>query len=367
MPTITRDNYRLREKFPPISEFPDYHSSGANVAIVARLFCPANVDAWRPWFNLALWSMRSRIFNSDMQKYNATFFFHVVQSQYEAFYKDAFEKSKVPQRAILIYPDDMVTLAAPRYILGYAVSPLLDERLDEFDYVIVIDADMFALKSSSGDLFPLVETSINDFSEHEIGLQRSWVEEKDKTKAVGWFKGWVRCSPLDESEWIRKASEYCATSPETLGKLLLTSNWNGWEGFAGHCGAYIRIPTHIYQRLPEFRPFIKRASQNLGHEEMALGLWYIKHYLETGERCPKVDFPTVSYARGARMCWDPEACHAARDKPRQWHLTHYPTIDNYIYQLAEEVGASDEERNILSGTVISEVTELRNKTDDTTN
>ena len=316
---------------------------------------------------MALWSMRSRIFNSDMQEYNATFFFHVVQSQYEAFYKDAFTKSKVPQHAILIYPDDMAKLSTPRHVLGYAVSPFLDDRLDKFDYVIVIDADMFALKSSSGELFPLVETSINDFPEHEIGLQRTWVEEKDKRAAVGWFKGWVRCSPLDERGWISKASEYCATSPETLGKLLLTSNWNGWEGFAGHCGAYIRIPTHIYTRLPEFRTFMKRASENLGHEEMALGLWYIKHYLETGERRPNTDFPTVSYARGARMCWDPEACHAARDKPRQWHLTHYPTIDNHIYRLAEEVGASDEERDILSDTVISEVTELRNKADDKTN
>ncbi len=354
---INRLNYPLREKFPPISDFPVYETDGAEVAVVSRLFLPVDQKKWRSWFNLALWSMRSHILNSDMQEYKTKYFFHVASSQL-TYYDEPFKESGVPRDAILVYPDNIIK-TVPGFALSYAASPFLDTRLDQFEYIIVMDADMLSLRSKSLEPFPLILMSLNDFPPDEIGLERSWVAEDDKEKCYKWLDCWYQNSPLDKSDWISHAAKYLSMTPEAFENLLYSADWGGWKGYAGHCGAYIRIPTSIYRQHPDLRSFIYEVSGDLGNEEMALGIWYIRHFLETGEFLPGTDFPTVCNERNNRVFWDSVRCRDSSDTPRQYHIFDYPNIDDYIYELSEQLGASDSERDELSETVISGVEKVK--------
>ena len=356
---INRLNYNLREAFPPISNFPSCENTNSKIAVICRLFLPQDQVKWRNWLNLALWSTRSHILNSDMRDHNAKFFFHVSASHFE-YSKEVFKESGVQRDSILVYPDNLVK-AAPGFPLSYAAAPLLDTRLDKFEYIVVMDADMFSLRSKSLAPFPLISTSIDNFPPDEIGLERSWTSY-NKEHLISWYDNtWIAQSPYDKIGWIRRVAEYCSITPEALEDYMYSGYWGNWRGYVGHCGAYIRIPVSMYKRYPEFRSFMREVSGDLGNEEMALGVWYIRHFLETGERFPSTDFPIECNKRNSPIFWDSVKCRDVfeNDMPCQLHLFNYDNIADYIYELSEQFGASNSERDELSETVITGVEKIK--------
>ena len=258
-------NYQIQEAFPPISDFPVYDVKDSEIAVLIRLFLPTKGAEWERWFYTALWSMRSHILNSDMQDHKVRFYFHTQASLFDVA-KYAFEKVGVPRDAILVYPDDLITSNKRTHTLYYAASPFLDERLDKFEYVIVLDADEFSIRSKTSAPLPLISMSIDHLPTDEISLTRSWVYGKHlPLKKREDYMYWYRFSELGKRGWIEKVAEYCRTTPQAIEDIMHPANPEEVLHPA-HCGSYIKIPMRLLRDNPDFRAYMRSASAELGHE-----------------------------------------------------------------------------------------------------
>ena len=88
----------------------------------------------------------------------------------------------VPSQRIIIFPDGLCRKEP--HVRGYnwqAAAPILDTRLDSFEHIIVMDADMFAIKPNGFDAkIPLVETSLRRFDSNGITMSMGWRKMKNK-------------------------------------------------------------------------------------------------------------------------------------------------------------------------------------------
>ena len=359
---INRSNYNIMDALPAISDFPAYFNTNSEIAVLIRVFPSVNFNNWGPWFWMALWAMRSHILNSDIQEHKVTCLFHIQESLFNVT-KDVFHECGVPRDAILPYPDDLIVGQKRTHTLYYAASPFVDNRLDKFEYVIVLDADQFSLRSKSSAPFPLISMSINHLPTDDISLERGWRTGKQHQED---YLYWYQFCELGKAGFMQKAAEYCETTPEVIHDIMHPPNPEE-DVHPGHCGAYIKIPMRLLRDNPGFRAHMRKSTAEFGHEEMALGVWYIKHFLNTGEKLPHhtSNFHNAAVINSdAGVLWDTELSRAAyyNDQPCLLHLYNYDNIIEYAAELATLFGASNAERDQFADNILRDVTPLLKQT-----
>ena len=328
--------------FPQISNFPTYDDADPKTAVLIRLF--SDVERTEQMTNMVLWAMRSHILNSDMRIYKPTPIFHVEQSHYERS-RHMFEAAGVPESNIIVYPSDLVTTNLKGNLMHYAASPFLDPQLERFDRVIVVDGDSFSLANADTGWVPLMDISFNKFPQDSIQILRSWEIWQPETDE---YQCWYERGNLGKERWIELAAQYANTTPDRIMEIMYPPEGNDTPR-PWHNGAYINIPMDWLKAHREFRDFIREVSGVMGDEEIAMAVWFMKHFVETGERLPETGFQNIVWSPPEPLtclAWDLDVCWENYDgyvKHCLLHLYDFNNITLYGFNWAKAIGASQEE------------------------
>ena len=344
---IDRSIYDIYSAFPQIASFPVYDRPNRRVAVLVRLFSYGDDQGSAKYVRTALWSMRSHMLNSDMRDYQPTVVFHVESAFATA--RDILTAAGVPQENIIIYPTGLLKPQRRGHALHKAIAPLVDTQLDEFERVIVLDADSFSLSNEASGVVPLMDMSLNEMPTGEIALLRGW-ETYDPSDAT--YINWYDFVGSDE-KFYRKAASYCDTTPAVI-KRLCFPDTPLQTPHPAHNGAYINFETGLLRGNSKLREFIHDVSADMGNEEIAFAVWAMKRHIETGKY-----FPTATVEAYARshasfhLQWElSNARQSVRNEiPALLHLYGYHDITNYAFDFANEVHASAEEAHMFQDTV----------------
>lgn len=315
----------IKEAFPTIRSFPDY-PAGDRIGALIRLFPSNAADADRRRIQMSLWCMRALLLNTDMTEYGAQPIFH-IKEDFAPLALDILLDAGVPDQRIIIFPDDLCHKEP--HVRGYnwqAAAPILDTQLDSFEHIIVVDADMFAIMPNGVDAkIPLVETSLHRFSSDGITMSKGWRRMKNKEVVIMWIQ---RVFGGDVEAWIQAAANWCDCSPEVVSDIMFSEDPEARK--PGHNGMYINMPMSYVSREPDFREFIHGCSAEMGHEEVALAIWFLRHFIKTNERlppdsledkiCRAEDLPDFwgYYRRGISFLYHPEPLASLGDRAQEF-------------------------------------------------
>lgn len=330
--------------FPHITHFPEL-SFDSEIAIVIRIFPKHDeiTDKDDDTLNIAAWSVRSHLLNSDITEYQAQPVFHVK----EMFYSRAhmfFSDLGIPDECIVSYSNDLCHLNTPHRSYHYnAAAPLLDTTLHKFEHIIVLDADTFAIRPPGASPLPLVDLSLNKYAVDTFTTARAWragvpldpmwldFHENNWKRFVEHACRWVECSAAEFDSVMR--------DPE------------GIKPFFN--GGYINLPMRWLREDVEFREFIHDCSADLGHEEVALAMWALRHYFRTGERIPT----HCLFESGIPIAWDFPPLWDKYNNLMKTIFFHARTIEGvtpHIHAFMRALGATQDEivtatANIVQG------------------
>lgn len=310
----------IKEAFPTIRNFPDC-PAGDRVAVLIRLFPSNTTEADKRRIQMSLWCMRALLLNTDMTEYEVQPVFHIKEN-FAPFALPILRDAGVPAQSIIIFPDDLCRKEPHvRENNWQAAAPILDTQLDCFQHIIVVDADMFAIIPNGVDAkIPLVKTSLDCFDSNDITMSYGW--RKMKNKEV--VKSWIRVFGGDVEKWIQAAAKWCDCSPEVVSDIMFSEDPEALK--PGHNGMYINMPMSYLSREPGFREFIRGCSAEMGHEEVALAIWFLRRFIKTDERLPlnsledkiyrALDLPEFSryYNQNIPFLYHPEPLASLRDK-----------------------------------------------------
>ena len=335
---LNRSVYDISSAFPQIASFPVYDRPDKRVAVLVRLFTHGDNRASAKYVHMALWGMRSHMLNSDMRDYQPTVVFH-VDSAFNDWVQPILTAAGVPRENVIVYPSEMLKPQRLGHIYHKAVAPLVDTQLDQFERVIILDADTFSLSNEASGPVPLMDMSLNAMPADEIMLLRGWVTgEVSKRPYSGWFH-----HVGGAEEFYQKAASYCNTTVATIKHICFPENPLQTPHVEFN-GAYINIPISILN--PELREFIHDVSADMGNEEIALVVWAMKEYIETGKYLPSVTMEGYAHSHPAfDVSWSFDFARAQvkRGIPVWAHCNEYNHILDYAFDFAKEVHATDEE------------------------
>lgn len=314
----------IKEAFPTIRHFPDYPASD-RIGTLIRLFPSNTADADKRRIQMALWCMRALLLNTDITEYGVQPIFHIKEN-FAPFALPILHESGVPAQRIIIFPDGLCRKEP--HVRGYnwqAAAPILDSQLDSYEHIIVMDADMFAIKPNGVDAkIPLVKTSLDRFESNGITMSMGW--RKMKNKEV--MKLWIRVFGGDVEKWIQATAKWCDCSSDVVSDIMFSEDPKALK--PGHNGMYINMPMSYVSREPGFREFIRGCSAEMGHEEVALAIWFLRHFIKTDERLPlnsledKIyraqDLPDFwgYYSRGIPFLYHPEPLASLKDSAQEF-------------------------------------------------
>ena len=354
--SINRTTVPVEGMFPMIRDFPAYGNPDPNIAVLMRLFTQANyAPLAQNFMPMILWSMRSLILNSDMRDYKPSLVFHCDQRLYDMG-KEVFEESGVPEECIVVYDPDIVPTILDKPIMHLAAAPLLDPQLERFKRVIVLDGDLFALGNADIGYLPIMDVSLNKMPNHDIALLRSWTKWNPIRDE---YKNWYDHGQREKEGFLEKAATYCNTTPDVIDSIMYPDDLEA-KPRPFHNGAYISIPMPWLVANTEFREFIREASGTMGNEEIAMAIWGMKRYLETGERWPENNIQDFSIQAGTiKFNWDlDETWHDFEAGRSTWaHLYSYDNILTYGLEWAKAIGGSESEAHELYNNIQKKVSE----------
>ncbi len=322
--------------FPSSTDFPvpKYNSE---VALLIRLF-PINDMKIRSkdlqYLNVALWSMRSHIINTDMAHFNVKPLFHIKACYYDRA-APILTGGGVPEDCLLAFPDDLCSTSLPGAIAQWkATAPILDSQLDTYDHVVVVDADTFSLKSDDNQPLPLIELSLNTFTKTSFTVLYDWYKPfRHKTHEV---INWWAC-PMGLDNFIDKAAHWAGCSRAEYSEIM----FNPEISKPLLNGLYINLPMPWLREDKEFRRFIHDCSSAMGHEEIALHIWSLRHYFQTGEQLP-ID----SLANHVNHAADFTSYRQSNPKePRLLHAVTLEGVEEHAVDFAASIGATPEDAN----------------------
>ena len=335
---IDRNTINIYATFPEVHDFPIYENANPTLAVLIRLFGTGKHQ--EDLVRLALWSMRSHMLNSDMRDYQPSIVFHVEDALYQSA-SSIFDTAGVPPEYIVTFPSNIVPTRLVNNELHKAASPFLDEQLERFERIIVLDADSFSLANERAGAVNLMDASLNQLPPAEISLLRGWVKWRPETDEYHFW--YDHCG--GKEEWLRMAAEYCHTSAQHIRSVMYPDDPDTtFRPF--HNGAYINLPMGFLRNNPEFRTFLREISGVMGNEEIALAVWAMKHYVATGERIPEVNLQDHVFATNEfSLFWDlDDAWDSYKHNNRCFvHLYDFNGIGKYGYDWAGAIGASEEE------------------------
>lgn len=347
MKELSRANLEIQTIFPQVHDFPTPADTNRDLAVLVRLFTVADYPPLSHCFvHMAIWSMRSHLLNSDMCTYNPSIVFHIEDELFDTA-KPIFEAAGIPEQCIIVFPSDLCRTNLPRNAFHKAASPFLDETLERFERVIVFDADSFSVANENSGLVPLMDVSLNHLAPDQIVLLRGWT---DWNPTRDEYDNWYDHGGVGKQGWIETAAKYCGTTPKHIEGIMYPENPK-LTPRPFHNGAYINLPTGVLRYNPEFRDFIREVSGTMGNEEIALAVWAMKHYVETGNRFPtEVLQDYVFDSKVFTLEWDLDAawtkCNAG--SPSLVHLYLFTHIQEYVTDWARAIHASREESNELT-------------------
>lgn len=295
--------------------------------------------------------------NSDMSQYQPTIIFHIE----EALYKTAqpiFETAAIPDESIIVFPTDLCTTDLNQNALHKACAPFIDPQLEQFERVIVLDADSFSLGNEKSGLVPLMDVSLNKMSPDQIILLRGWTQWEPVRDE---YKNWYDHGGVGKEGWIQTAANYCHTTPERINDILYPVDASKTPR-PFHNGAYISIPMRALRDNPEFRAFIHEVSCTMGNEEIAMAIWAMKHFIKTGKYFPSDNLQDYIFEHGGfHLEWNLDnAWSVFHDgTPCLVHLYGYDTITHYIHDWARAIHASESEAKLFGDKVIDDVQQLK--------
>lgn len=338
---IDRRVYDICSAFPQITSFPVYDRPDNRVAVLVRLFSHGDDQKSAKYVRTALWSMRSHMLNSDMRVVKPTVVFH-VESAFADTAKPILTAAGVPSDNVIIYPTELLKPQLRRNALHKAVAPLVDRQLDEFERVLVLDADTVSLSGKeSNRLVPLMNMSFNDMPADEITLLRGWRKGEVTKHAYGnWFH-----FAGGEEEFYRLAASHCDTTPAVIKQLCFPEN-PARTPHLKHNGSYINFTSSLLREHPTLREFIHDVSAAMGNEEIAFVVWAMKEYIETGRYLPSATVEDYAHSHPTfDLHWglDGGRAHAKRGISGFVHLYSFSGILDYAFDFAKEVHATDEE------------------------
>ena len=355
-PLISRTSINIYSCFPSIANFPLYDTPDPAVAFLVRLF---GVGVHQEnLVRLALWSMRSHILNADIQQFKPTIIFHIE----DALYKNTcslFDQAHIPKENIIIFPSDLIPTNIRGNILPNAAAPFIDPQLERFEHIIVIDADTFSLSRSTLQPLNIMDISLNQLPQDEIIPLRSWVKWSPPEDEYRFWYDNLHMESGGKEKWIELAAQYCDATPDAIHNLMYPEDpENTYRPM--HNGAYINIPMAILKAQPEFREFIREVSGTMGHEEIALAVWAMKHYLETGHHIPTFGLQDYIFKDTPPFWihWDLDDAWLAFDERNQTSIVHlygFNRITEYIWDCASAIGANENEAGQLHYNVQREI------------
>lgn len=356
---INRGTYDIYNAFGQIRNFPIYDDANPKMAVLVRLFTMADyAPISHKFVYMAIWSMRSHVLNSDMSKFKPTVIFHIESDLFETA-RPIFEGAGIPSQNIIVYPSDMFDTPLEGVALHKAASPFVDPQLEQFDRVIVLDADSFSLGNTKTGVVPLMDVSLNKLRPDTISLLRGWTKwepERDE------YKNWYDHGGVGKEGWIERAANYCNCRPETIERLMYpTSPATTPRPF--HNGAYINIPMGALKHNPEFRQFIYEVSCQMGNEEIAMAIWAMKHYLETGRHFPDDNLQDYIFEYADfQLYWSLDSGWRELQQNGVASLVHlygFNDISDYVYEWAQSMHASDDEVQVFGDTVIRDIKQIK--------
>lgn len=370
--TIDRSVYELRKAFSvQIHGFPTYRPEHPEIGVLVRMFSQAD---WAPvsheFVYEGLWSMRSRVLNSDVGVFKPQIVFHIEDVLYDTA-KPIFEEAGIPEDWIIVFPSDIVVTELENNALHKAAAPFLDTQLDRFEHVIVLDSDSFCLAGGGTAPVPLMDVSLNKLRPDTISMLRGWPawDMGDDDGYANWYNRRERgCGERGIEEYAKIVAYYCNTRPEFV-KALMYPDEPGVTRRPHHNGAYINIPMGALRHNLKFREFIREVSGVLGDEEQAMFVWAIKFYLETGKYYPPENLQDYIYSEyafsgaeekpqfGIRWSVDEAREQAQSGTPMFLHsyVFEWPAIRDYAFDFAKELGASDEEATTFRNALLNDL------------
>ena len=352
--SINRTTVPVEGMFPMISDFPIYDDPDPKVAVLMRLFTQGNyAPLAQSFIPMILWSMRSLILNSDVQNYKPSIIFRCDQRLWDMG-KEVFEKSGVPKECIIVYDPNLVPTELDNAIMHLAAAPFLDNQLERFERVIVLDGDLFALANDRTRLLPIMDVSMNKMPSDDISLLRSWtVWEPERDEYTNWYDHGQR----GKEGFLKKTAEYCNSTPDIIESLMYPDDFRETPR-PFHNGAYISIPMDWLLNNIEFRQFILDASGVMGNEEIALAVWGIKKRIETGINWPEHNLQDFSRETDLfKLTWEMDVsweCFKA-GHPVWTHFFSYDNILTYASEWAKAIGGSDAEAHQFHDTIEQKV------------
>lgn len=360
---LNRQTIDIFSVFPPVSDFPRYSEADSNLAVLVRLFRVEHTSHdKRRYVNMALWSMRSHMLNSDMRDYMPTVVFHVEDKLYDST-KHFFGEAGVPDENIVVFSSSLLPDSPRGFSLHKACAPMVDPQIiDRFERVIVLDADLFSISNEATGLLPLLRVSIDEMPPDQICLLRSWTN-RDIAEHV--YRFWFQHCERDETEWMNTAAAYCNTTTDKVREVMFPSDLDAWRPF--HNGAYINFHTRLFKDSPKFQRFVYKVSCDMGNEEMALAVWAIKQFIEKGSYFPPVNASLLDYVTERA----PETFCISYDLDGAWgqlshgvssltHLYGFNKIESYIDGFLTCVHASESEREAFKNGLSDSIQKLRN-------
>lgn len=327
--------------FAPITSFPTVKTN-CKVGLLVRLF-PYADDLELPQeelvLNLALWSMRSHILNSDIRDYDVQPIFHVKEVFYPRAYK-VLHRLGIPDECIISYPNELCSLNTPvRHYYYNAAAPFLDPQLETFEHIIVVDADTFSYQPVSAQSVPLLKLSLEAFPQDTITVGTTWRENADMSSL------WLFYHKNDRDALAVRGAQWAECSIDEFKAIMYE-----FEAFKPAFDLfYINMPMSYLRSHPDFRQYIHDCSADLGHEEIAFAMWALRHYFRTGEHIPTQALfnPPVRPAYRFRIaCTFADAWNKYTnlpDKPVFLHGMKMDGVMDDLFDITQALGATNEE------------------------
>lgn len=356
---IGRTTVDIYASFPDITDFPRYESPDPELCVLVRLFG----TGWHHenLVRVALWSMRSHMLNTDMRDRQPTVIFHVESDLYETA-RPIFERAGVAPENIIVFPSGIVPSELHSNILPNAAAPFLDAQLERFQRVIVLDADTFSLSGGDTGSINILDISLNELPRDELVILRTWVKwAPDNDEYQFWYDN-LNLDTGGKEEWLELAARYCNTTVDTITGIMYPEHPRTTLRPL-HNAAYINIPMPWLIRNPEFREFIREVSGVMGNEEIALAVWSMKQYIETGEMLPSAalqDYLFATQPPPFLLYWDLDAAwdgFTINKDASFVHLYEFHNILDYGRVWLEQIGGSPSEVDEFMSNMESRITE----------
>ena len=217
----------------------------------------------------AIWSRHSWLMNTDAIEHGVEIKFYI---------EDKVKDDAMPiLKANSINMSDVLFFNAKEFendtasrLAGKKIAAFVDLRFKEYDWIFVMDCDIFAM-SETGEKIPFFDTFFKNCTEGQMGTV---VVMKDRVDIpINWANVLVNPNKISYEEsqavWKQKAVAI-------VGKKIARRFWAPDIPSIGVSGAMHAYPAKTMMQNPDDLEWFRHASQVLQNDEPVIALWYAR-------------------------------------------------------------------------------------------